>query len=207
MRGKFITFEGCEGVGKSTQMNLLKQYLETKNIDMLFTREPGGTNISEQIRAIILNPENEEMDDLTELLLYIAARRQHVAELIEPALTRGKLVVCDRFTDSTVCYQGSARGLCVKIIDELNDLALSSTKIDLTIFLDVNPELGFLRKGGADKSDRLEKERLDFHKKVYEGFKQLAEQKPERIVTIDASGTKAETHEKVVRALADRGII
>ena len=205
-RGKFITIEGCEGVGKSTQVRFLKEYCAKAGIDAVFTREPGGTDIAEKIRSVILDPENKEMDSLTELFLYAASRRQHTKELIIPALEQGKIVFCDRYTDSTLSYQGYARGLDKGIISRLNEWASEGADIDLTLFIDVNPAEGFRRKGGADKSDRLEREGMEFHEKVFFGFKEIAKANPNRIVCVNASGTKFETHDEIVRILQKKGV-
>lgn len=207
MRGKLITLEGCEGVGKSTQLKKLKEYLSERGVDAVFTREPGGTNISEQIRKIILNKDNTEMDAVTELLLYMAARRQHTAEFIDKQLSEGKLVVCDRYADSSVAYQGFARGLGVELVKNLNAIAMGDVKIDLTLFLDLPPETAFERKGGRDLGDRLENEKMEFHKRVYDGFLNIAKEDGERFVLIDASGEKERTHSEIIRVLKQRGII
>ena len=137
MNGKFVTIEGCDGVGKSTQVRLLKERFEREGIDAVFTREPGGTPIAEKIRGIILGAGNSEMDGLTELFLYEASRRQHTLEIIEPALQSGRLVVCDRYIDSTLAYQGYGRGLDTDRIRKLNEWAMGDAKIDLTLFLNV----------------------------------------------------------------------
>ncbi len=204
MKGKFLTFEGCEGAGKSTQVRFLKEYCEKNGIDAVFTREPGGTKISEEIREIILFDASNAMKPVTEMMLYAAARAQHVGELIVPALEQGKLVVCDRFFDSTLAYQGFARGLDTQIIRTLNEIATGGLKPDLTIFLNVTHEQGFLRKGGADKNDRLEKEGGEFHKRVYEGYMSIDEP---RFVRMDASGTKYETHDKIIAYLKRHNIV
>lgn len=204
MRGKFVTVEGCEGVGKSTVIEKLKIYTARAGIDAVFTREPGGTAISERIRDIILDPANTEMDALTELLLYAAARRQHTAQFIEKNLADGKTVFCDRYIDSTSAYQGAARGLDCDVIDRLNALCMGGTTIDATIFLDLAPDDGFRRKGGAD-GDRIENENAAFHRRVYEGYKRIAE-KEKRFCVIDASGDAETVFEKVVDALKSRGI-
>jgi len=205
-RGKFITIEGCEGVGKSTQTRFLKEYCQKNNIPAIFTREPGGTPIAEKIRQVILDPDSHNMDGLTELFLYAAARRQHTAELIAPALELGKIVFCDRYTDSTLAYQGYARGIDKNVIKFLNAWAMGDVKIDYTIFMDVNPESGFLRKGGRDLSDRLEREDLKFHEKVYEGFKAIEKDNPARFLSFRANGTKFETHELMVKTLKEKGV-
>ncbi len=207
MTGKFVTFEGCEGVGKSTQVKKLKEYLASRGINAVFTREPGGTPISEQIRTIILDPENKSMDDVTELMLYAAARRQHTQEFIKPRLENGETVICDRYIDSTTAYQGYARGLGSETVENLNALAVGDVNIDLTIFLDLPPERAFDRKGGRDEGDRLENEKMEFHKRVYDGFCKIAEKYPGRVVRVDASGSKQQTHEKIIKTLIERGII
>lgn len=205
-RGKFITVEGCEGVGKSTQVRLLKEYCQSHGVEALFTREPGGTPISEKIRALILDPENAEMTDTTELLLYCAARAQHTEQVIKPALEAGLNVFCDRYSDSTTAYQGFARGLDLDTVSMLCNASQAGVAVDLTIFMDVNPDDGFARKGGKG-SDRLEKETLAFHRKVYEGFKALEAQNPDRYLCFKARGTKYDTHAEIVQALIARGIL
>ncbi|MBQ4049248.1 MAG: dTMP kinase [Clostridia bacterium] len=205
MRGKFVTIEGCEGVGKSTLINKLKEYFKEKGIDAVFTREPGGTVISEKLRDIILDPSNTEMDSLTELLLYAAARRQHTAEFIDRALDEGKIVFCDRYIDSTTVYQGNARGLSIDTIDMLNALCMGNTVIDATVFLDLDPEKGFARKGGSD-GNRIENETLEFHKKVYRGYKKL-QSKESRFMRIDASEDAESVFNEVIAGLKKRGII
>lgn len=207
MRGKFITIEGCEGVGKSTQTKLLMDYLEKKGKKIYYTREPGGTSVSEQIRKIILDPENSEMDALTELLLYVAARRQLVTEVIKPKLDEGYYVICDRFTDSTLAYQGYARGLDKNVIKRLNALVTEGVNIDITIFLDLNPTESFKRKGGADVNDRLESETAAFHGKVYEGYKQIAAEEPERVAVINADDEKEIVLGRIIDALVEKGIV
>lgn len=207
MKGKFVTLEGCEGVGKSTQLRLLQEYLERRGIDAVFTREPGGTAISEQIRAVILDKNNSEMDAVTELLLYEAARRQHTTQFIARRLEEGKLVVCDRYADSSVAYQGYARGIGADVVKKLNALATAGVKTDVTLFLDLAPEQAFCRKGGRDEQDRLENEKIEFHKKVYAGFLSIAQEERERFVRIDASGDKMQTHARIIRVLADKGVV
>jgi dTMP kinase len=204
--GKFITVEGCEGVGKSTQTRFLREYCENNGIDAYFTREPGGTPIAEKIRRVILDGSNKGMDAFCELLLYEASRRQHTRELILPLLEQGKTVFCDRYIDSTLAYQGYARGLEENKIRTLNKWAARGARIYLTLFLNADPATGFARKGGADKNDRLESEGAEFHKKVYGGFLRIAAGEPRRIVKIDASGSKYETHDKIIALLKERGI-
>ncbi len=206
MNGKFVTIEGCDGVGKSTQVRLLKERFEREGIAAVFTREPGGTVIAEKIRKIILENEAEKMDAMTELFLYEASRRQHTARIIEPALEAGKLVICDRYVDSTLAYQGYGRGLDIETIKRLNAVACGKTKIDLTLFLDVTSKEGFKRKGGASGGDRLESESAAFYERVYAGFSSIADEE-KRVVRVDASGTKTQTHEKLYASLKQRGYI
>lgn len=201
MQGKLITVEGCEGVGKTTQIRLLKERFEREGVEAVFTREPGGAPVAEKIRGLLLDPECN-MDSVTELLLYAAARREHAAHKIFPALERGVIVICDRFTDSTRAYQGYARGVDLEMIDRVNAYATAGVKPDLTLFLDADPAEGFSRKGGADSSDRMERENAEFHNKVYRGFKEIARLEPERFIAVDASGTKYETHEKLYGILS-----
>ena len=207
MKGKFITFEGCEGVGKSRQIKLLKEYLDNNGISYYLTREPGGTPVSEKIREIILDGKNSEMTDECEALLYAAARAQLIREEIEPRLNNGELVICDRYVDSSLAYQAYARGLGYDFVAGINTFAIKSFPPDYTVFLDLPPEKAFLRKGGADKNDRLELSGIEFHKKVYNGYKALSEKFKERFIVIDASGEKAETHAKIIAALKKKGII
>ena len=207
MKGKFITFEGCEGVGKSRQIQLLEEYLIKNGIKYYFTREPGGTEISEQIRAIILDGKNLAMTNECEALLYAAARVQLIKEEIEPRLNRGELVFCDRYVDSSLAYQGKARGLGYDFIKSINSYAFNGFMPDLTIFLNLSPEEAFKRKGGADSADRVELSGMEFHRKVYEGYLELARENPNRFLVIDASGTKEQTSGKIIAALKEKGII
>jgi dTMP kinase len=207
MKGKFITFEGCEGVGKSTQLRLLQKHLDDNGIKYFFTREPGGSSVSEQIRAVILDGKNTTMTDECEALLYAASRVQLLDEIIKPRLQNGELVFCDRFVDSSLAYQGYARGLGYEFVSRINDYALKNFTPDYTVFLNLPPNQAFLRKGGADKNDRLELSGAEFHDKVYKGYLELAEKFKDRFIVIDASGTKFQTHEKIVRALKGKGVI
>lgn len=147
------------------------------------------------------------MDSVCELMLYCAARAQHLKDIVKPALSRGKLVICDRFIDSTLAYQGYARGLSEETVNVLNRYSVGECMPTLTVFLDLPPELAFERKGGADAADRLEKLDIGFHNRVYEGYKKIARAEPQRFVTVDASGSKAETHQKIVNLLKERKII
>lgn len=206
MKGKFITFEGCEGSGKSTQLRLLSQKLDRLGVDYILTREPGGSDIAEQIRRIILDGKNSAMCDECEALLYAAARVQHLKEIVKPALERGTLVICDRYVDSSLAYQGYARGLGERFIEEINSYALQEFSPDLTVFLNISPDAAFNRKHGADKDDRIEQLGLDFHRKVYSGYLALC-QKYGRIAPVDCGGTKEQTSEKIFNILKEKGII
>ena len=185
--GYFISFEGGDGSGKSTQIQILREFLEERGYDVILTREPGGTPISEKIRSIILDKANSEMDDMTEALLYAAARSQLVSQIIRPALEEGKVVICDRFVDSSMAYQAYARGLGDSV-KTINAFAVGDCMPDLTILLKVNPQVGSSRIGNRER-DRIELASSDFHKKVYEGYLQLEKLYPERIVGIDAADT------------------
>lgn len=206
-RGKFITFEGCDGCGKSTQLKLLSDYLAKENVPHIFTREPGGGKISEAIREILLNGKNAEMTDDCEALLYAAARMQHLADRVEPALAEGKLVVCDRYVDSSLAYQAYARGLGVDFIAQINGQALKKYRPDVTIFIDLTPEAAFLRKHGADENDRLEQAGMAFHRRVYEGYKTLAAQEPDRIAVVDGNKTPQEIFADVLQILRARNCL
>lgn len=185
--GYFISFEGGDGSGKSTQIQILRDFLEERGYDVILTREPGGTPISEKIRSIILDNENSEMDDMTEALLYAAARAQLVSQVIRPALEAGKVVICDRFVDSSMAYQAYARGLGDSV-KTINGFAVGDCMPDLTILLKVNPQVGSSRIGDRER-DRIELASREFHKKVYEGYLQLEKLYPDRIVGIDAADT------------------
>lgn len=206
MRGRFITFEGCEGSGKSTQIRLLSEKLTQAGVDFIVTREPGGSDVAEQIRKIILDGKNTAMCDECEALLYAAARVQHLREIVEPALAAGKLVICDRYVDSSLAYQGAARGLGYEYVSDINSWALNEYSPDLTIFLDISPRAAFERKHGADKNDRIEALGLEFHDKVYRGYLGLLSVYP-RICAVECGGTKWETNEKIFALLKDKGII
>lgn len=200
-RGKLITIEGCDGCGKSTQLKKLSDYLTEQGVAHIFTREPGGGKISEQIREILLNGKNCEMTDECEALLYAAARAQHLNDLVEPALAQGKLVVCDRYVDSSFAYQAYARGLGLEFVQKINAYALEKYLPDLTVFIDLSPQDAFVRKRGADANDRLEQAGLAFHQRVYEGYLRLAQANPTRIVTVDGKGTPDEIFQKILIAL------
>ena len=207
MKGKFITFEGCEGSGKSTQLRLFENYLKENKIDYIYTREPGGTSISEKIRDIILDVANSEMTDECEAMLYASSRIQHIKEKILPALNDGKLVLCDRYIDSSIAYQGYARGLGEDFVRKINSYCFENCMPDYTVFLNISSEDAFKRKGGADKDDRLELSGADFHKKVYNGYLECAKKDKERFLIIDCSGTKDETHKKIVDKLKEKWVL
>ena len=206
MKGKFITFEGCEGSGKSTQIRLLAEYLDKINAPYIVTREPGGSEIAEKIRGIVLDGKNKNMSDACEALLYAAAREQHLTEIIIPALNAGKIVICDRYVHSSLAYQGYARGLGADYIKAINSRVIKEYMPDLTVFLDITPEAAFNRKHGADKDDRMEQQGLEFHRLVYRGYKDICGGEP-RFCAVECGGEKAQTHANIVRLLQSKGII
>ena len=202
-KGMFITFEGVDGCGKSTQMRFLAEYLQSIGVDVVTTREPGGCTISEQIRDMLLSLDNYEITDMTEALLYAAARCQHIDEIIRPACDAGKIVLCDRFIDSSLAYQGSGRGLGIDRIMDLNRYAIGDMMPDKTFFIDFPPEMAFNRMSKKRVHDRLETQSLEFYQNLYRGFKELAEMYPDRIITIDASGDKFQT-KAIIQGEMDR---
>lgn len=203
----FITIEGCDGVGKTHQTRRLKEYCEQMGYDVVFTREPGGSDIAEQIRRIILDAANCDMDDMCEAFLYAAARIQHLKDIVKPALEQGKTVFCDRFVHSSYVYQGLGRGLGLDKIVQLNRIAVGEYMPEFTVFLDLSPEQAFMRKGGADKSDRMEAVDFSFHQQVYQGYKALIQAEPDKFEVIDASGSAEQTQRLLRQALARRGVI
>lgn len=207
MKGKFVTFEGCEGSGKSTQIRLLSERLKKAGIPHMVTREPGGSDIAEQIRGIILSGRNTAMCDECEALLYAAARVQHLADTVAPALSRGEAVLCDRYIFSSYAYQGYGRGLDQAFLRNINAYAAEHYMPDVTLFLDIPPARAFERKHGADENDRIEQAGEAFHRRVYEGYKELLRAWPGEMVAVDCSGTKYETSEKIVALLRGRGLI
>ena len=203
---RFITFEGVEGCGQTTQSALRQGRLRAAGMEVLVTREPGGTVIAEAIRAILLDPQHESMGETAELLLYGAARAQHVHERIRPALERGAVVLCDRFADSTTAYQGAGRGLDRRTLATIHDIATNGLAPGLTILLDLEPEVGLARARSRGRADRLEREALAFHERVRAGYLAIAAEAPERVVVFDATrnieALAAEIGETVMARLA-----
>lgn len=185
MRGIFITFEGPDGSGKTTQINLLKEFLEANGHNVLIVREPGGTKIGEKIREVILDNDNKNMNSICEAMLYAASRAQLTHEVIEPALNEGTMVIADRFVDSSVVYQGNARGLGAKMITDINHYATDGLVPDITFLLKLSAEEGIRRKFKQKKLDRMENESMQFHNKVIEGYERL-EGSDNRIITLNA---------------------
>ena len=200
--GIFITFEGPDGAGKTTILSMVATHFK----EAMVTREPGGIDIAEQIRKVILNKENTAMDPRTEALLYAAARRQHLIEKVKPALEEGKMVLCDRFVDSSLAYQGYARDLGIDEVWSINQFAIDMLMPQLTIYFDIEPELGLKRinKNKEREINRLDLENLEFHQKVRDGYYLLMERFPDRIVRIDASGTVEEVYEQTVKMINEK---
>jgi len=194
----FITLEGPEGSGKTTQIQLLAGWLREQGYEVVLTREPGGTDIGDQIRAVLHDPRNTAMGATAEILLYSADRAQHVAECIRPALADGKVVVSDRYYDSTLAYQGYGRGLDLEMLRTITAFATGGLKPDLTLYLDIAPEEGLQRRqAGGEEWNRLDAETLEFHQRVRAGYMELIEQEPERWVVIDAVRALEEVQEKI----------
>lgn len=200
-RGLFISIEGPDGSGKSTQLNNIKTFFEKKGIETVFTREPGGTPIGEKIRELLLDNSNKEMDSMTEAMLYAAARAQHVAQVIKPAIAAGKVVVCDRFVDSSIAYQGFGRQLG-ESVEIINSYAVAGCMPDLTILLKLDPSVGKHRIESRTQ-DRLELEKDAFHRAVFEGYLELEKIWPERIVGLDASRSIGEIREDIYKKLEE----
>jgi dTMP kinase len=200
MKGKFITIEAGEGAGKGVQTKLLKKALEKKGYSVLTTREPGDTEPGKKIRELIQSPKTKNLCAEAETLLFLADRAQHVKEIIIPALKDGKIIICDRYTDSTDAYQGFARGLDRKTIKIMQDFATSKLKPDLTIILDIDPEIGLKRMTTQEfgEPDRLEKEKIEFHKKVRAGYMQIAKEEPDRVKIIPA-GSVEQVHAQIMK--------
>jgi len=202
----FITFEGIEGCGKTTQIGLLTSFLESLHRPFLLTREPGGTGVGEQIRQILLSSENVGIEPMAELYLYAAARVQHIRQVISPALREGKLVICDRFADATLAYQGYGRGMDLAWIEEIHARTMENVKPDLTFLLDLPVEEGLRRalkrmEKHSVKEDRFEKEALDFHRRVREGYLILARNQPRRIVALDGMKEEKTLHREILTHL------
>ena len=206
VNGTLISFEGPEGAGKSSVLEAVLPLLEEKGIPFITTREPGGVDIAEKIRQVILDPDHTSMDAKTELLLYIASRRQHLVERVLPALAAGKIVLMDRFVDSSVAYQGYGRGLSVEDIEWLNQFATDGLKPDLTLYFDLDVEEGLARiaKNREREVNRLDLEGLELHQKVRQGYLALSEKEPERIVKIDASQSFEAVFADVLAVLENR---
>ena len=203
MRGLFISIEGPDGSGKSTQIENIKKFFEEKDIEIVFTREPGGTAIGERIREIILDNSFKEMDPMTEAMLYAASRAQHVAQVIGPALEAGKVVVCDRFVDSSLAYQGFGRELG-DAVEVINSYAIGPYMPDVTFLMKLDPNEGKHRiQENRDTQDRLEHEKLAFHRKVYKGYLELEKRYPDRILGIDASRGIDEIRDEIYKKLEE----
>jgi len=203
---RFVTFEGVEGSGKTTQIQMLSNHLEERGIDHLLTREPGGTPIGDQIRSLVLDPRNAAMTPICELLLYASARAQHIEQVIRPALLSGRLVLCDRFKDATMAYQGSGRGIRLDLIDALHGLETLSLQPDMTVLFDIEEDTALNRARARDHSrskdeTRFEQESLAFHKRVRHGYLEMARQEPGRFVVVDARGTVEQVHRRVIEAM------
>ena len=219
MRGKLIVFEGVEGSGKTSQLQRCSHWLETsgllekwggidKKSQLTVTREPGGTSLGLGLRKLLLEvgstPTPQAIADRAELLMYAADRAQHVEELLKPQIELGAIILCDRYTDSTVAYQGYGRGLDLNLIEQLNHIATGGLQSDLTLWLDVDAELGLKRARQRGSADRMELANLDFHRRVQQGFTQLAASYPQRIVRVDASKSQDEVHERIQEILQQR---
>lgn len=186
-RGRFIALEGGEGVGKSTNLNFVMQWLEVRGIDFIQTREPGGTPLAEQLRALLLQKRDESVDPTAELLMVFAARAQHLNQVIKPALEAGRWVVCDRFTDATYAYQGGGRGLDTSLIAQLEQTVQGDLRPDRVLLLDLDPEIGLQRAANTGEADRFESEQLAFFHKVRAAYRTRAEADPARYAVIDAA--------------------
>lgn len=204
MQGKFLTIEGTEGVGKSTNLAFVRDWLQAKGIEVVVTREPGGTPLAEEIRGLLLSKRDEQVDETAELLMVFAARAQHLAQLIKPALARGAWVLSDRFTDATYAYQGGGRGLSKEIITQLEVLVQGELRPDLTLILDIDVELGLNRARQRGELDRFESETLTFFERVRAAYKDRALAAPNRYALVDASQELAKVQsdiDKVLRQL------
>lgn len=202
-KGTFISFEGIEGTGKTIQSRLLCEHLMKKGYKVILTEEPGGTRIGLKIRDLLLSTENREITPVAELLLYNASRSQHIKEVILPAINDSSVVITDRFSDSTVAYQGFGRRIDLGYIDFIERIVTEGLKPDITLLLDLDVETGLMRNKGINKTDRLELEDVEFHKRVRDGYLEIAAKEPERIKLIDASGSIEEIHSKVINIVTN----
>ena len=203
MKGFFITFEGPDGSGKSSVASAVYQELLARGIKAIHTREPGGIEISEQIRNIILDPNNTNMDPKTEALLYAASRRQHLVEKVIPAINENKIIICERFLDSSLAYQGYGRRLGFDEILGINDFAIEHFYPDLTIYLDVDEQIGLDRIKSRDFKDRLDQESIDFHHRVVEGYREVLKRFKDRIKVVDASKSKQEVIDECINIVLE----
>ncbi|WP_039913940.1 dTMP kinase [Cellvibrio mixtus] len=200
-RGKFLTIEGTEGVGKSTNLAFVRDWLTARGVEVIVTREPGGTPMAEEVRSLLLSKRDEPVDETAELLLVFAARAQHLAQVIKPALARGAWVLSDRFTDATYAYQGGGRGLNKSIIEELEQLVQGDLRPDLTLILDIDVELGLNRARQRGELDRFESETIGFFERVRVAYRQRAEAAPVRYALVDAGKTLPEVQAEIDRVL------
>lgn len=203
MRGRFITIEGIEGVGKTTNIEFIRQWLSSRQIDFIATREPGGTPLAEDIRNLLLSPRDEQVDEAAELLLMFAARAQHIDQVIEPALAKGDWVLCDRFTDATYAYQGGGRGQGVERIQVLEQLVQGSLRPDLTLILDLPVEVGLQRAHKRSEPDRFERERHAFFERVRSAYRDIARREPKRCRLVDASRPLEEVQQQIFHLLEE----
>lgn len=208
MHGRLIVFEGVEGSGKTTQLQQCSDWLKSSefshSIPVVVTREPGGTSLGLELRQLLLSEQSSSIQNRTELLLYAADRAQHVEEFLKPKLAQGAIILCDRYTDSTVAYQGYGRGLDLTLIEQLNHIATGGLESDLTLWLDVDAETGLKRARQRGKADRMEQADLEFHQRVQQGFKELAASYSQRIVRIDASKSQEEVYLAIQTILRQR---
>ncbi len=204
MSGFFLTIEGCEGAGKSTAVNLIKEWMSEKGIEFTETREPGGTRVAEDIRSLLLSHHGEELSDTTELLLMFAARSQNLFHNIEPDLSADKVVICDRFTDATYAYQGGGRGLEQEQIATLENLVQGSCRPDMTLLMDVDPEVGMARARGRGELDRIEQEKMDFFERVREEYLNRSKTYPQQYEVINAGGSLEQVKQQILLVLERR---
>jgi dTMP kinase len=200
---KFITFEGIEGSGKSTQAKFLQQYFLDKNIKAILTREPGGTKLAEEIRSLLVNGEIDKMDGICETLLNFAARRNHIEKLIKPALADGKIVISDRFFDSTIAYQSFGQNVDLGLIKKVQEVAIGDFKPDVTFLIDVDVDVAFERIKNRVDNNRYELMDRTFHQRVHDGFLKIAQENQKRIVVIDGKGNEKEIHQQILDKLSN----